>query len=314
MKRIIATALSILVGAFGYTIVDQSIDDRVSKLESEVVELRGEISSYHAHQITDAGAASTTRQDEGNTHPTVFDVGTKLIKTSSSLHKFLVREYSDGWFEFIHPNSYKTTIYETSTDSDTINLYRITTTDPDIPIDPIKTTTTRKTTTSPDYPGDPIKTTKARETTTDPNNTNEPIAATTKHKTTTQMETTTTTNCDPKPIRDLFVYLTDSTAVVSSVDTSTSLKYSYDNDYSQVSKAVQSEKTYVTITYIGYTDPSLAGKTISFRPSFLGGGYHLKQTIADNVIKKDGTFEFSATYLLDHLYSTQYSINSVEIR
>lgn len=324
MKRIIAAALSILVGAFGYTIVDQSIDDRVSKLESEVVELRGEISSYHAYQPTDAGATSTTQQDEG-THPTVFDVGTKLTKTSSSLHKFCVREYSNGRFVFISPNSYDMSLYET-TDPDTIFPYGITTAYPDnliVTTTKRETTTTNKTTTTPDDPCDPIKTTTTR-----PNNAGYPIATTTRPETTTQYKTTTryitTTRCETTtrsetttksiPIREFFVYLTDSTAVVSSVDTSTSLKYSYDNDYSQISEAIRSEKTYVTITYRGYTDPSLAGKTISFRPSFIGGSYHLKQTIADNVIKKDGTFEFSATYLLDHLYSTQYSINSVEIR
>ena len=47
MKRIIAAALSILVGAFGYTIVDSAIEDRVATLESEVVELREIISDYH---------------------------------------------------------------------------------------------------------------------------------------------------------------------------------------------------------------------------------------------------------------------------
>ena len=47
MKKIIAAALSILVGAFGYTIVDSAIENRVATLESEVVELREIISDYH---------------------------------------------------------------------------------------------------------------------------------------------------------------------------------------------------------------------------------------------------------------------------
>ncbi len=47
MKRIIAAALSVLVGAFGYTIVDKALENRVATLESEVVELREIISQYH---------------------------------------------------------------------------------------------------------------------------------------------------------------------------------------------------------------------------------------------------------------------------
>ena len=47
LKKIIAAALSVLVGAFGYTIVDSAIEDRVATLESEVVELREIISDYH---------------------------------------------------------------------------------------------------------------------------------------------------------------------------------------------------------------------------------------------------------------------------
>ena len=52
MKKIIAAALSVLVGAFGYTIVDSTIDERVSRLESEVYELREEISGYHPSKHT----------------------------------------------------------------------------------------------------------------------------------------------------------------------------------------------------------------------------------------------------------------------
>ncbi|MBR5562419.1 MAG: DUF4474 domain-containing protein [Clostridia bacterium] len=47
MKKIIATALSILVGAFGYTIVDQAIEDRVTNLEYAVSSLEAVVESYH---------------------------------------------------------------------------------------------------------------------------------------------------------------------------------------------------------------------------------------------------------------------------
>ncbi len=294
MKRIIAAALSILVGAFGYTIVDQSIDDRVSKLESEVVELRGEVSAYHSENSTEISPTTDI----------VLAVGTKLTKSSSSLHKFFVLEYANGFYLFVHPNDFNDRVSTTmllrsnSPYGITTTTKRATTTDPDLPCDPIgKTTTTTK-----------------RFTTTDPDNPNGFIGTTTTtRRETTTTSATTTTKPNPKPVRDLFVYLTDSTAVVSSVDTSMSLKYSYDNDYSQISETVQNNKTYITITYKGYTDPSLAGKTINFRTS-LPGDYLLNQPITNNVIKRDGTFEFSATYSLDHLYGTEYTINSVEIR
>lgn len=48
MKKIIAAALSILVGAFGYTIVDSSVESRISSLESQVESLKGEIERYHS--------------------------------------------------------------------------------------------------------------------------------------------------------------------------------------------------------------------------------------------------------------------------
>ncbi len=61
MKKIIAAALSVLVGAFGYTIVDSTVDARISSLESEVVELREEISRYHNEQnMTTTDCESST--------------------------------------------------------------------------------------------------------------------------------------------------------------------------------------------------------------------------------------------------------------
>ena len=67
MKKFIAAALSVLVGAFGYTIVDSTIEARVSSLESEVVELREEISKYHYVQSN----SSTTDSTYNNTEPNI---------------------------------------------------------------------------------------------------------------------------------------------------------------------------------------------------------------------------------------------------
>ena len=47
LKRIIALALSVIVGAFGYTIVDKTIEKRVSDLESKVASLECVVEEYH---------------------------------------------------------------------------------------------------------------------------------------------------------------------------------------------------------------------------------------------------------------------------
>lgn len=91
MKKIIAAALSVLVGAFGYTIVDKALESRVATLESEVAELRG----YHSSEYE-----VTTGADFE------LKVGQKLYESSHSIHKFLVREYSDGTFSYIPYYSY----------------------------------------------------------------------------------------------------------------------------------------------------------------------------------------------------------------
>ncbi len=67
MKKIIAACLSILVGAFGYTIVDSSIESRVSSLESQVEMLKGEISKYHYLTTT---TESVTSDINSTTEPT----------------------------------------------------------------------------------------------------------------------------------------------------------------------------------------------------------------------------------------------------
>ena len=67
MKKFIAAILSVLVGAFGYTIVDSTIEDRVSSLESEVYALKQEVSRYHK-----------TGDDFGTTSPNYKDTESGL--------------------------------------------------------------------------------------------------------------------------------------------------------------------------------------------------------------------------------------------
>ena len=53
MKKFIAACLSILVGAFGYTLAETSIDTRVSNLEAECSSLRDVVSGLaQLHDIT----------------------------------------------------------------------------------------------------------------------------------------------------------------------------------------------------------------------------------------------------------------------
>lgn len=119
MKKIIAAALSILLGAFGYTIVDKAMEDRVATLESEVVELRGEVSSYHqSYSLEETTSSYETTQSttESQNYTTTSTstteehsglcVGDYLWESSDSHHKFLLRKWSYGNIEYISPQHY----------------------------------------------------------------------------------------------------------------------------------------------------------------------------------------------------------------
>lgn len=90
MKKFIATLLSALVGVFGYTLTDSVVEDRISKLETEIVELREEIAEHN----------------ESNGTVESLEVGDYIKISSSSLDKFLLRENEEGNLEFIHPSEF----------------------------------------------------------------------------------------------------------------------------------------------------------------------------------------------------------------
>ncbi|MBQ2693919.1 MAG: hypothetical protein IJF57_00045 [Clostridia bacterium] len=99
MKRIIAAALSVLVGAFGYTIVDKALENRVATLESEVVELREEVSrDSHENNLNNVINTSNVEQKK-------LEVGQFINESSNSRHKFLIRKYSNGRIEYRSPKS-----------------------------------------------------------------------------------------------------------------------------------------------------------------------------------------------------------------
>lgn len=120
-KRFIAAALSILVGTFGYTIVDSTIENRISFLESEVVELREEVSKYHSNndftgidptlantqhdnQITEYFPIITTCPPITVSYPTtgIYPAqGDFLYKDPDGQTKFLFRKYSNGSIRYV---------------------------------------------------------------------------------------------------------------------------------------------------------------------------------------------------------------------
>ena len=100
MKRIIAAALSILVGTFGYNIVDKALEDRVATLESEVFELREEVSRNSCKE--DSANETNTSDLERKK----LEVGQFMNESSKSRRKFLLREYSTGEIKYRSPDSF----------------------------------------------------------------------------------------------------------------------------------------------------------------------------------------------------------------
>ncbi len=106
MKKIIAAALSILVGAFGYTIADKELSSRVDELEASVSSMQEEISSLHETKPTYIiPTTTTTRHDTSTTRPAVA-LGTEILPRYSSFQgKYMLRCYSDGNVVYIPSQS-----------------------------------------------------------------------------------------------------------------------------------------------------------------------------------------------------------------
>ncbi|MBP3333832.1 MAG: hypothetical protein J6M35_07290 [Clostridia bacterium] len=69
MKKIIAAALSILLGAFGFTITDKKTEKRLDELEASVSSMQEEISSLHARKPATEPESTTTDSDVGTESP-----------------------------------------------------------------------------------------------------------------------------------------------------------------------------------------------------------------------------------------------------
>lgn len=302
MKRIIAAALSILLGAFGYTIVDSAIENRVATLESEVVELREEVSKYHPQYTTNSSTIRATHPNtsvQGSISTTErknIYAGRYFDKDDASKSKFLLRFYSNGYIKYISPDDYGTTTTKSTSLSVPFSTARAVTTYPLMLADNGELTTSNNLTTQPQV----MATTTQNQTT----------------KTTTQLS-----------YEDYFLYLTNSSVQVTAVDEKEEYSYGYNNDYSLVSQPLEATTATIVVTYEGYTDPIFAGYEIKFDTTFAslltGWVYELKQT-SGNAVCADGSFEYTETYTISAPYSwsnpikeyrgfLRYSVDSVKL-
>lgn len=129
MKKIIAAALSVLIGSLGLTVVDKTLESRVATLESEVVELREEVSNYHPQYTTSPyeGSEVFTTEEQNYTtteaeDSTGINIGDFLYESSNSKRKFLIREYDDGTYIYIPSNSYEPVSFVQKTTSTTVPI------------------------------------------------------------------------------------------------------------------------------------------------------------------------------------------------
>ncbi|MBQ8228518.1 MAG: hypothetical protein IJZ88_05835 [Clostridia bacterium] len=87
MKRIIALALTILLGSTGYVIVDHTIEDRVGVLESQVESLNGVVSSLEDKHTLKYNPVLTTY----NTTVKKYSVGEKIETAKTQKMQFNIR-------------------------------------------------------------------------------------------------------------------------------------------------------------------------------------------------------------------------------
>lgn len=277
MKKIIAAALSILVGAFGYTIVDSTIESRITTIESELVDLKLEFSN-HNH----------TKQPVQNNQES-YQPGHTFENSNSLKSKFMLRVYDNGKIEYIKPSDLKyyesttTNPYESNSYPFVSNSY------PDG--------------TSYIYSDETIARTSKND-----DNTNISFETTTEAITVAFTTAPFTTLPSTDNYEDYFLYLTDVSAQITEITQAGSPTHYYDDDYSLVSEYPKSTIT-VVVKYKGHTDPVFADRKIHFATS-LHGNIHsfcaigTSLTTSNNIIKPDGTFECSETIKISPMFSS----------
>lgn len=256
MKKIIAAALSVLIGSLGLTVVDKTIESRVATLESEVVELREEVSNYHTTNVyetipTDQEPSTedlsidfseTSCPEETEEPSSGFFVGDYLFESTNSTRKFLIREYYDGTYKYIPSYSYEPVSF-VQNPTTTVSI----------------TETTPFSSPNGQTPDDPEASTEYL----------------------------------PRTTNEYFLYLTDVTAQWTESKEEYSYSYHYDKDYSQVSQRHTTENNYIVVKYKGYTDPNLSGTKINF---VVNNYHWEQISISNNVIDENGYFDFEVVY------------------
>lgn len=105
MKKIIAAAMSVLLGAFGFTITDKKVEERLSNLEASVSSMQEEISSLHETKPVTIPETTTTNSESSTTNPTIT-IGTEILPYYGSYQsKYMLRCYSDGRITYVPTHS-----------------------------------------------------------------------------------------------------------------------------------------------------------------------------------------------------------------
>lgn len=130
MKKIIATALSLIVGVFGYTIADKELSTRVDDLEASVSSMQEEISSLHDTKPTTIPETITYTNVIANTTTStthsIPKIGSDILPFGGSFKsKFMLRCYSDGGISYIPTGDSPLPGYTTTTIT---NVHKETTT------------------------------------------------------------------------------------------------------------------------------------------------------------------------------------------
>ncbi len=315
MKRIIAAALSILVGAFGYTIVDSAIEDRVATLESEVVELREEVLRYHPKYISTTTQKKTTTKNNSTTTIIYFPststtdsywqptaIGSFLNERPNSMHKFFLRKWSNGKIYYVSPGEYgNQSVSNEAEMSRLLNSEKRTTKYRASITDPMDVRT--ETTVINIGITDPTDDGRLHPTTTDV------VVTIAPGYTVIDQEPTTALTYEEQ-----FLYVTESTAQLTDISEKISYSYYYDKDYSKNSTEFTKEITTINVKCKGYTDPSFAGKQIVFSVSWMGNSR--PDSVISNTIKADGSFEYEAVYSSAsrmYNYDAYYYFSSISV-
>ena len=103
----------------------------------------------------------------------------------------------------------------------------------------------------------------------------------------------------PDEYEEYFTYITESSAVVTSTEQTTSMLTYYNDNYDNCSSIEYENRVYATVTVKGYTDEIFAGKTISMDCSVhnYDSEYSLENVTKNNgIIAENGSFEIIYVY------------------